>query len=263
MINDQVYLYDYKTYANIFPDVENGIIGFINGYVSCPATNNTHLWLGVGLNNQSTKDKNNINFEHGQKWGQMVAALNTLINNAGLQNKIGIAGAMDIEPSWSSFNVTQDWLNGFVQGSNYSLFFDFGTCTDAGCQQNNVPDKYGWTTDNIYTVSSGGIRNRYPLPEIYNTMWAQALYWQNLNKYEMSQNHSPIRFAGVMTQQMACIEKDTGIIKGKNGEPDACDPTIKNSPAEGWQQLQQVLFSDPQTKDYASNWYLTDISYRR
>jgi hypothetical protein len=256
---DAVYIWGSNPVKKI-TDIEYGIEGFISGYHDCTYGTQTFLLLGVGLNNYDENGLWDGCFkENGREWGQMVTHLNTFIHNYGFGNNISVAGAMDIEPGFGQAWPTQDWVAGFDAGAPNTLFFDFGTCNDCGSKYQAPGFVNGWTHSLIYSVASG-TSLRYPIPQIYNTMWSNALQWQNLNQYMMQNFYTaPMIFWGVMTQQTACIENDIGANNGPH-----CDATIKNSPAEGWQQLQQVLASDPQTQNTAVlNLYLTDISWTR
>jgi hypothetical protein len=114
-----------------------------------------------------------------------------------------------------------------------------------------VHHDYGWTQDDVYYVSWGASRAR-PLPEIYNTYWISAQQWQNLNVYAVSIGHKMF-FYGAMTQQQACTDLEhIGI----------CDPSIINSPAQGWQQLYLALNGNPATSQ-SSLTFVTDAGWNK
>ena len=179
----------------------------------------------------------------GLAWAQLT---NDFENSLGIyKSQVGVQGAIDNEPPWSSPAIAINWGNGF-NGNGYA-YYDYGSAD--GCPQSQPfgSCNAGWTQANEYTVS-WGIAAAQPIPEIYNQAGAQAAQWQQISLwgYYYGTYHT-ILFPGELTQYNACQQ-----VGGCSG--------VDNLPVQGWTQLYNALNADSRTADSNIPWS-TDIRW--
>ncbi|MEF2965099.1 hypothetical protein V3851_04580 [Paenibacillus sp. M1] len=85
------------------------------------------------------------------------------------------------------------------------------------------------------------------LPQIYNSSMAKQ--WKNIKKYGAVSKGDKMYISGTLTQEEACIQ---------NPNDATCSGT--NSPAEAWEDLNERLNDDSDTKQ-SNIEYSTDISW--
>jgi hypothetical protein len=204
--------------ASIIAAIGTTNCGYISGQSGCKA------------------NSTNITREHGQAWEQMVKGVNDWIITSSYSSKLSVAGANDIELSWSGPAETRAWVDGFFANAPSELFalYNYGACD--GCpylsSQNWVLPN-GWTNDDVWYVSWGAWTT-YMLPEIYLTNGWNANQWYLMSLWSFNHRGGNIHFKGAFTQWQAC--QDVGGCTGTN-----------NTPSAGWLQLSNAINADSRT----------------
>ncbi len=230
---------------------------FVQGYWNCSQTG-AQLIVALGTNNcgyipgQSGCNLNstNITREHGQAWEQMIKSVNDWVIASGYAGRVSIAGANDIELSWSGPVETRAWVDGYFANAPGELFalYNYGACD--GCSylasQNWILPN-GWSHNDVWYVSWGAWTT-YTLPEIYLTNGWNASQWYLMSVWAYTNHGNAIRFNGSFTQWQAC--QDVG----------GCTST-DNTPSAGWTQLFNALNADPRTAQTLPN--ATDITWQK
>lgn len=237
--------------------IADAVKWWMQGFWNCspPSANMT---VGIGTNNCSTAagpntcnpGGGNVSAGHGLAWEQMVKSINDWIITSTYTSKLTVAGANDIELSWSSPQEARAWVDGFFANAPTEKFalYNFGACD--GCpylaSQNWVLPN-GWVKQDVWYVSWGAWTT-YPLPEIYLTNGWNASQWYLMSVWSYTNHVSSMNFSGSFTQWQAC--QDVG----------GCAST-GNTPAQGWTQLYNYLNGDTRTAQ-PLNW-ATDITWQQ
>ena len=213
--------YSCHSINDIQSDVKLYIQGFCNSMASISGntcgysfSNSPILSLAVGTNNctngapkcEHPELGNNVTFQHGQAWGQMIGYLNSWLYTQGYTYQIGVVGANDMEQAWNNASNTSDWVTGYNYATTSQLY-NFGTCENC-LYLTNDPGPLGWSIPIVYYISFGAIDN-YAIPEIYLRNGIHAYQWRYASEY--SSTHPvcgkptcQINFSGAMTQWQAC-----------------------------------------------------------
>jgi hypothetical protein len=185
-----------------------------------------HLTLAVGTSNWGAQ----VSYAHGRAWAAMVNDANLWLQSVSAESKVEIVGADDIEPAWNTPRASVGWVRGYESLARWP-YYDYGSAD--GCPP------YGrcagaWTMEDLWFVAWGS-PNAWPLPEIYANNGANAAQWYALSVYSYHRHHQPVRFVGVMTQWNMC-----------HLTRNPCWG-IRNTPRQGWWQLQSRLNRDRRT----------------
>ncbi len=120
-----------------------------------------------------------------------------------------------------------------------------------GAQCGSYPNV--WDKEEVWKVIYGAAPV-YPLPEIYLINGVNAQQWYLMSQYSYEKHGYPVNFMGSLTTYGACKQKGgcSGVGWGIDNKPDA-----------GWNQLYQLLVSNPKTTQplhYASDMCWTSPS---
>jgi hypothetical protein len=178
-----------------------------------------------------------VGFAHGRAWAQMVNNANDALVEAGLADRVDIAGADDIETSWSSPAAARAWVRGYdsVAEHAYYDYGDAGGCPPAGSCLGR------WTQEDVWYVSWGA-RAAWPLPEIYTPNGAQARQWAQLSLYAARHHGSPITIVGALSQRRAC-RQSTDPCRGMNATPDRAWKVLRSALGRNGRTRQGLSFS--------------------
>ncbi len=240
-------LFDHNgTFAPI-GDIETGVAALLRGHWDCGSNPLAALRVGVGTSNYChAGDCAQVSMQHGSAWADMIDRLDQYVHAFGWDSRLSIAGAIDIEPSWSPVDSAASWAAGYA-ANTARPYYNYGAAD--GCSEidwSDSPCNNGWYQHDLWWVS-WGVPNAYAVPEIYLEQGATAAQWQRISLYAASYEFGPIVFSGVLTQRGACNQK-------------GCPPGVNNSPADGWRQLLYAVNSDPATAQPVLSWS-TDISW--
>jgi hypothetical protein len=260
--NYGTFLFDYNTNAYI-NEIEAGVESFIDGYWShAKNESNASVTIAIGTTNcgngsSTCAPGDNVTYAHGREWGLMVNRVYSYIVTNKYNQKIFVAGAIDIEPDWNSVTNTLNWVSGYSEVAT-KRYYNFGTCD--GCPDSGTPSCLGgggtinnsWKLNDVFYFSFDAPL-AYSIPEIYRTDFYNARQWQRVSLYgDLCHNGKQIYFKGTLTQWQAC--QDT--------EPDVCKRDQTDStPNEGWSQLWKTINDDVRTRIDSIPW-LTDITWK-
>ena len=190
-------------------DITQGVKDYLKGYWRC-SSQTMKLTLAVGTTSGvSHQDSifmlDNTQIEaHGKAWADMIIALDQYVTfhprddlgTTSYKSRFTVAGGMDIE-NWASPDKVRAWVDAFeLETRSYPsiVYYDFGTCDgcDLSAPSSNISRYYNsancamlsgsnWCMDYWWYVS-WGVRNAYPVPEIYNQD-TNAYGWHNLSRF--------------------------------------------------------------------------------
>jgi hypothetical protein len=210
-------------------DIESAVQNFLIGYYQCGGSG--FIRLAVGTSNY----RGWTTYEHGQAWAQMVNRLNDWVD--GWSDRIGVRGANDIEMDWNSVANSRAWVDGYADNSvGESYLYNYGDA--AGCPPYGRCNN-GWSQEDVWYVSWGS-PPAYPVPEIYTNGTAQE--WYRISLYGYTNHGRAVQILGTLTQWAA---------SGYSSRT--------YSPAQGWQQLTNLLNADSRTRQNIP--YSTDITW--
>jgi hypothetical protein len=227
---------------------------FGQGYYMCSGADTlSHITIGVGTNNYAYEDCPNcaVTYDHGHAWALMVNDANSWFLEKGYSGQVSAVGANDIELSWNYPQDTFDWLNGYDSVNTHELL-NFGALPGCpyfaapGAQCGSYP--YLWSKDQVW-FAIWGSPPVYPLPEIYSNSGVNAQQWYLMSVYAYDNHGMALEFRGVMTQYESCQQR-TG---------DAACEYLDNTPAQGWQQLNDLVNGNSKTRHFIK--WLTDIQW--
>jgi hypothetical protein len=192
--------------------------------------------LFVGVNNIYTGINYNTNTN--AAWmGEVVSAIDSWLNGSGWSGLEYAEAGSDTETEWASYSpYTINYLRTVAANDGGSPIYDFGDaggCNTGGYSSNGSCNG-GWTQGQVLDVS--WVESwAWPLPEIYNqnSLNAYQWYWISLGSYRAGSG--PITFYGSLTQYQACQQ-----VGGCNG--------TANTPDQGWTQLYNSIYTDPNTR---------------
>jgi hypothetical protein len=227
------------------------------GYCSSIYYNNTHLFLGIGVNNFGP----HVTYAHGEIWGNIVDTIDASLIGTAAQYRVFVLGAGDLEPGFNTPAATRNWVLGyFSQPSRFT--YNFGTAD--GCPSEDVPGTFDgqcgtpqyptWKQSDVWFISSGraGLR---AFPEIYATNGVNAEQWYQIALYGYRTGQIfPFVARGSLTQHRACEQRPNEAGCHPN------NPYLKNTPTQGWLQFATAIRKDPRTSQVVS--YASDIQWQ-
>lgn len=181
-----------------------------------------------------------VNRAHGEAWARMVNDVGAYLERSLVGTQVDVAGANDMELDWNTPAATRAWVDGYSALTDFYFLYNFGDA--AGCPSDRTPsgDDCGtpthpeWTVEDVYHISWGAGPS-LPLPQIYRNDGTNARQWYRLSLYAADRHGFPMRMSGSLTQHQACLEV-------------SCDPSIDNTPSQGWAQLFTAFnTNDPRT----------------
>ncbi len=227
------------------------------------------LWVAIGVNNAG-----NMTTANAQVW----AIARFLARQAVSDNlRAFFVGAIDAEVEWNTAVTTRAWIDAYMNDSHgctpgdgvNACLYNFGnancgyTATNENCGHPSWnPD---WAKDSIWYISAGAkrVNDQYPfvaaLPEIYNTVGAQARQWQSVSLYgAITPSKRKVYFVGALTTLGACDQVDP--LPRAPASQGGC-LGIDNAPPVGYLQLYNELTTDSRTTQ-SPIWWSTDIKYQ-
>jgi len=267
------------TFATL-TDIELAAKGFAQGYWQCSLSDaHDYLTLAIGTNNAGIAAFSEAQAaDHGAAWASLINDLQAWLLDprcvnakprCNMRSRVSIVGAIDIEawrvkvipppkdsdePRKREVNpwAARAWADAYA-AETLLPYFNFGDCSN--CPLSGPIPGTQWYRDH-YWYLSWGLANAWPFPEIYNEAGTNAQQWQGLSKYSatceepcapsQSVFQSPMIFLGALTQYEACRNQ-------------SCSGT-KNTPEQGWTQLFEALFADPDTRQLFLGWS-SDITW--
>jgi|SRR5215472_14083584 len=209
-------------------DIEAAIEAWLTGYWVCGGSGVVNL--GIGTSN----DHGYTNYGHGKAWAQLASRIESwIVNPPSWGSREAVHGADDIELDWNTVSNSRSWIQGFA--SVGGIYYDTGDA--AGCL---TRCDNGWTMEDVW-YKSWGASPAYPVPEIYNTDGSTAQEWYLVSLYGYTNHGGAVPILATLTQWAAAGNCCT------------------NTPAQGWQQLQSRLNSNPHTANSIP--YSTDITW--
>lgn len=213
---------------------------FASGYYNALGSNkNLHVRIVIATSNHGRKVTN----LHGQAWATLVDDVAAWVILQGYAGQVDIAGGIDMEPAWNNAAVTRAWVDGYASDFPQRFLYDVGdaagcpgpdgrvtTATPGACA--GPPGDKPWTQEDVWYVSWGANPSE-PLPEIYTTSGSMATEWANLSLYAALAHNASMIIAGAFTEYGQCQQN--------LGTKFACPASIQNTPAGGWQQLDNKL----------------------
>lgn len=181
---------------------------FIEGYDTC-ADPGEYLVVGVGVSNCSIGGgnsecpggqsyKTNAWVEaHGAKLAEIIDDIRVWMDPYYLDHA-AVRGAWDMEPAWASYSKTDLWMDGYEDGTLWSLL---GNYSSDGCEDSRV---YNSAVDqncaNGYKYSSmWHLVDQHvveEIPQIYTE--SQAIRWMRIEEYGNHAKGNGLYFIGVM-----------------------------------------------------------------
>lgn len=228
--------------------IANTMEQFGKGYYICTGSDtSSQLYLAAGVNNYGSYVTN----AHGSAWATMTTTISPWITNNNYASQVKIRAAADIEPDFGSATNAIAWVNGYNANYGSGLWlYNVGAasgCPITGTPTASSPCNNYWTVDNVWYVSWGATPF-YVIPEIYNTVGANAEQWYRISLYSALYKGGKISFPGTLTQYQACQQ-----MGGCSG--------VDNTPPQGWTQLFNSVGSDSRTVLSSIRWS-TDIMWR-
>lgn len=150
----------------------------------------------------------------GTSWGRLVTRIAKALPG------VDVRGGLDVEVEWAPAVSVRGWLAGYLAATSRG-FVDVGSCTCPPLSR--LPS--GWTRADLVAVAGANGRG-VVVPQIYATAGGNATEWAALASWATSHGSSPVRFAGVLTEQAAC-----------SGPPARACAGIDLGPLSAWRQL--------------------------
>jgi hypothetical protein len=207
---------------------------FARGYVFCRQSSSYRLLIGVGTSNSSIDSKSDQwVYGHGRAWATMVRDLSAWASQT-YPGHVRIYGAWDAEPSWSTYERADRWMQGYdSEPGRRALHANFSA---DGCPRDstaNGPCNNGWRQENVWQLAW-----RYdpslPMPQIYATSGVNARQWQQIDLYGTIAHGDGMVFWGTLSQHAAC------------GQVGGCQGT-DNTPQQAHDHLLWQLNTHPAT----------------
>ena len=191
------------------PGIVEFVKEFTRGYVWCRRSTDYTLFVGVGTSN-STIDRRSDSWlrGHGRAWSGMVTILAAWANHH-YPGRVRVYGAVDIEPSWSTYDKARQWMAGYDTVVGRRAVHANNSAD--GCPQyraDNGACNNGWSQARLWRVSWVW-DPALPVPQIYATSGANARQWHMIDRYGAGRGDG-IYFYGAMAQRAACLRVGTG-----------------------------------------------------
>ena len=174
-------------------EITHAMAAYATGYVRClPRGSTDHIDLARGTSNYQPTVPSV--YKAGRKWARETMELQRALRTAKFDSNVTAAAADDVEPAWDpSFSRTHDFYRGYADSRVGHALYNYGSL-DGG-----IVGGY-WNAHQAFYVT-GGMRYARPIPEIYSQ--AMAREWAALAQVAKKRYHSPLKFAGVMTERTA------------------------------------------------------------
>jgi hypothetical protein len=166
----------------------------------------------------------------GSHWGRMVDGVAHDLPG------VDVRGGLDVEVEWAGAREVRSWLDGYL-ASTARGFVDVGACTCPPYSAVTGRWSLGALVDVAWADGRGVV-----LPQIYATAGGNAREWATLAAWARRHRKPPVRLAGVLTEQAACL-----------GPPPRSCLGIDVGPVVAWRQLSRA--SGQQLR------WATDIGY--
>jgi hypothetical protein len=189
------------------------VMEFTRGYVWCRRSPDYTLFIGIGTSN-STIDRRSDSWlrGHGRAWSGMVAIVAAWADRH-YPGRARIYGAMDMEPSWSSYGKARQWRAGY--GTVAGRRGVHANNSADGCPQyraSNGACSNGWTQERVWRTAWEW-DPALPVPQIYATSGANARQWHMIDRYGAGRGDG-MYFFGAMSQRAACTRVGDGACPG-------------------------------------------------
>lgn len=166
----------------------------------------------------------------GSHWGRMVDGVAHDLPG------VDVRGGLDVEVEWAGAREVRSWLDGYLASTSRG-FVDVGACTCPPYSAVTGRWSLGALVDVAWADGRGVV-----LPQIYATAGGNAREWATLAAWARRHRQPPVRLAGVLTEQAACL-----------GPPPRSCLGIDVGPVVAWRQLSRA--SGQQLR------WATDIGY--
>ncbi|RCV48023.1 hypothetical protein DEF23_25750 [Marinitenerispora sediminis] len=210
------------------------------GFAAC-RTGGATAQLAMGVNNKS--DGGVAGATAGAEWARIVTQTARQVSSG----PVTIVGAVDAEPSWSPRAWARDWVDAFTGATSRTLYAanSADSCPTYGSSATACAN--GWSLGDLHYVATGAARSIHAIPQIYRTDGIQARQWSAISSWGVRNGAGPVRFAGAMSQRMACDQRG------------GCTNT-NNTPTAAWTQLYEELnaHSDTAVRELP---YVTDMRW--
>lgn len=150
----------------------------------------------------------------GAAWGRLVTAVAAQLPG------VDVRGGLDVEVEWSPAAPVRAWVDGYLASTSRGLV-DVGSCTCPPLAR--LPA--GWRLADLAAVAAADGRG-VVVPQIYATAGGNATEWAALAHWARVHHRPPVRLAGVLTEQSACV-----------GPPRRACAGIDLDPVSAWRQL--------------------------
>ncbi|CAN5552268.1 hypothetical protein BH20CHL6_BH20CHL6_07270 [soil metagenome] len=220
-------------------EIAEAVQQYARGFYLCSGANyDSHVKVVVGTSTYGI-GRNLGSLEaarHGAAWAGMVNSINAWLRDRGYRSQAGVVGGNDIEVSWSTPGMARAWVDGYDAAASwpYYNFGDAAGCPTSGTTGSPRPCGGQWTQEDVWYVAYG-VPSAYAVPEIYRNDGALARQWQQISLYGYLRTGWRVVYRGSLTQYGACQQR-------------SCDPSLDNTPRQGWMHLHEALAADPRTE---------------
>ena len=136
---------------------------------------------------------------------------------------VDVRGGLDVEVEWAGAREVRSWLDGYLSSTGRG-FVDVGACTCPPYAAVGGRWSLGALADVAWADGRGVV-----LPQIYATAGGNAREWATLAAWARRHHRGPVRLAGVLTEQAACV-----------GPPPRPCVGIDVGPVTAWRQLSRA-----------------------
>jgi hypothetical protein len=176
--------------------VKSASLGWIRGFTQCGTATAV---VAVATNNKA--DGGVGGPDAGTSWARLVQQIGT----AAPSGRVTVSGGLDAEPKWSAPDWARGWVDAYVRSSARPLYV---AGSADGCLVGNADRcANNWTAQDVYHVATGAGAGVYATPQIYRTDGLQARQWAGVSQLAQKAGNPPVRFASVMTQRKACMQR--------------------------------------------------------
>jgi hypothetical protein len=190
---------------------------YVRGYVWCRRSPALQLFVGMGTSTSAIDTHpSDWVWGHGRTWAATVRAVADWAA-AYYPGAVRIYGAWDAEPSWSTYERADRWMQGYdSEPGRRALHANFSA---DGCPRDstaNGPCNNGWRQESVWQLAW-----RYdpslPMPQIYATSGVNARQWQQIDLYGTIAHGDGMVFWGTLSQHAACGQ--VGGCRGTDNTP--------------------------------------------
>lgn len=199
------------------PEIAELMKEFVRGYVVCRRSPSHQLLVGMGTSTSAIGNKADAWLTlHGRHWADHVGAVDVWAqqHHPGV---VGVYGAWDPEPSWSSPHKAETWMRGYASAPAARGLHVHASAD--GCPRDtsdNGACSNGWRQHDLWRLA-WQYDPALPLPQIYAISGVNARQWQRIDEYGARHHGDGLVFYGVMSQQGACLQ--VGGCRGTDNSP--------------------------------------------